>query len=119
MTQQGFAESDSSSTMYTKGRLSTRVTESAAQRDIYTKAGKGSLSGPPSLYQLESWLVYESHTRGSLLLWFHLQLSILLCGASSHIEFLLAGQKAVLMTFTIAARSCYTSGPLTQPFLVC
>ena len=60
-----------------------------------------------------------SHTRGSLLLWFHLQLSILLRGATSHIEFLLAGQKAVLMTFAIAARSRYTSGPLLQPFLVC
>ena len=60
-----------------------------------------------------------SHTRGSLLLWFHLQLSILLRGATSHIEFLLAGRKAVLMTFAIAARSRYTSGPLLQPFLVC
>ena len=40
-------------------------------------------------------------------------------GASSHIEFLLVGRKAVLMTFAIATRSRYTSGPLTQPFLVC
>ena len=31
----GFAESDSSSTMYTTGRLHTRVTESASQWDIY------------------------------------------------------------------------------------
>ena len=39
--------------------------------------------------------------------------------ASSYKEFLIAGWKAVLMTFTIAAQSGYTSGPLTQPFLVC
>ena len=50
---------------------------------------------------------------------FTLQHLILLCGAASHVEFLIAGRIAVLMTLTIAARSGYTSGPLTQPFLVC
>ena len=115
----GFAESDSSSTMYTTGRLHTRVTESASQWDIYiyiyihTEAVKGSLAEPLGFFQLESWWAYEPHIRGSLLQWFHLQLSILLCGAANHIEFLLAGWKAVLMNFTIATRSHYTRGPMT------
>ena len=67
---------------------------------------------------LSAWILVSLWVtcQRSHLLWFHLQLLILLCGASSHIEFLLAGRKAVLMTFAIATR--YTSGPLTQPFLV-
>ena len=86
---------------------------------IYTEKGRQLTCWATSF--LWAWILvslWVVHQR-SLLLWFHLQLSILLCEAASHIEFLIAGRKAVLMTFTIAALSRYTSGPLTQPFLVC
>ena len=56
---------------------------------------------------------------GSLLLSFHTATLDIAVWASSHVEFLIAGQEAVLMTYAIAARSCYTRGPLTQPFLIC
>ena len=37
---------------------------------------------------------------------------------AAHIEFLLAGWKAVLMTFTMTTQSRYICGSLTQPSLV-
>ena len=67
----------------------------ASQRDIYTEKGKKLTCWATRF--LSAWILvslWVTHQR-SLFLWFHLQLSILLCGASSHMEFLLAGRKAV------------------------
>ena len=104
--QHGFAESDSSSAMYTTGRLSIRVTESCFTRGYIERRGKRITCR--ATRSLSAWILvnlWVTHQL-SLLLWFRLQLSILLCWASAHI-------------FRIAVWSCYTSGPLKQPFLAC
>ena len=93
----------------------------AWQRDIHIqRKEKGSLAEPLDFWQAESWWAYwATKPEGPLHCGFTLQLLILLCGAAFHVEFLIAGRSAVLMTLTIVTRSLYTSGPLTQPFLVC
>ena len=94
------AESGSQQRMLPGPRTKCRTGLSlASQRDIqYTEKGKQLTCWATRF--LSAWILvslWVTHQR-SCLLWFHLQLSILLCGASSHIEFLLAGRKAVLLT---------------------